>query len=101
MIPQNSLFFQVLKAKYFPTGSIFEASAAKGSYAWQSILKSRKVISMGMWWRLGDGKSIDIYNATWLPGKGSAKIVSPHVPSLQGAKVMQDNLGFPPRLVLP
>ena len=87
MKDQNSLFFQVFKAKYFPTGSIFEASAARGPYAWQSILKARKVISMGMQWRLGDGKSIDIYNDNWLQGKGSAKIVSPHVPSMQGAKV--------------
>lgn len=87
MIPQNSLLFLVFKAKYFPAGSIFEASAAWGSYAWQSILKARKVISMGMRWRLGDRKSIDIYNDNGLPGKGSAKIVSPHVTSLQGAKV--------------
>ena len=42
---------------------------------------------MGMRWRLGNGKSIDIYNDNWLPRKGSAKIVSSHVPSLQGAKV--------------
>ena len=45
---QSSLFYQVFKAKYFPKGSIFEAAAAKGSYAWQSILKARKVISMGI-----------------------------------------------------
>ena len=84
---KNSLFFRVFKAKYFPTGSIFEASATKGSYTWQSILKAQKMISMGMQWRLGDGKSIDIYNDNWLPRKGSAKIVSPHVPTLQGALV--------------
>ena len=85
---KNSLFFQVFKAKYFPTRSIFAASATKGSYTWQSILKARKVISMGMQWRLGDGKSIDIYNDNWLPRKGPAKIISPHVPILQGALVV-------------
>ena len=42
---------------------------------------------MGMQWRLGDGKSIDIYNDNWLPRKGPAKIISPHVPILQGALV--------------
>ena len=57
---QSSLFYRVFKEKYFPMGSIFEASAANGSYAWKSILKSRKVIMMGMRWRIGDGKSIDI-----------------------------------------
>ena len=58
-------------------GSIFEALAANGSYAWQSMLKSRKVISMGMRWRIGDGKSIE-----------GAKVVFPHVPAFEGAKVV-------------
>ena len=82
---QSSLFYRVFKAKYFPKGSILEASAANGSYAWQSILKARKVISMGMRWRIGDGKSIDIYKDNWLPGKGSARVVSPHASRLEGA----------------
>ena len=85
---QNSLFFRVSKAEYFPRGSIFEAQVAGGSYAWQSILKARKVISKGMRWRIGDGKSINIYNDNWLPGKGSAKVVSPYVPTLEGAQVV-------------
>ncbi|KAL0006726.1 hypothetical protein SO802_008228 [Lithocarpus litseifolius] len=84
---KSSLFYRVFKAKYFPRGSIFEASAANGSYAWQSILKSRKVISMGRRWRIGDGKNIDIYKDNWLLGKGSARIVSPHVQVLEGAQV--------------
>ena len=83
----NSLFFRVFKAKYFPRGSIFEAHVSGGSYAWQSILKARKVISKGMRWRIGDGKDINIYNDNWLPGNGSAKVVSPHVPALEGAQV--------------
>ena len=75
---QSSLFYRVFKAKYFPRGSIFEASTATGSYAWQSILKSRKVISLGMRWKIGNGRSIDIYKDNWLPRKGSAKL-SRHV----------------------
>ena len=50
---QNSFFYRVFKAKYFPRGSVFEASVASGSWAWQSILKARKVVSLGMRWRLG------------------------------------------------
>ena len=84
---QNPLFFRVFKAKYFPRGSIFEAQVAGGSYAWQSILKVRRVISKGMRWRIGDGKSTSIYNDNWLPGRGSAKVVSPHAPTLEGAQV--------------
>ena len=84
---QSSLFYRVFKAKYFPRGSIFEASVATGSYAWQSILKLRKVISLGMRWKIDNGRSIDIYKDNWLPRKGSAKIVSPHRPELDGAQV--------------
>ena len=83
----NSLFYRVFNAKYFPRGLIFEALAPSGSYAWQSLLKSRKVISVGMRWGFGDGKSIKIYNDNWLPGSGSAKVVSPCVPALEGANV--------------
>ena len=84
---QNSLFFRVFKAKYFPRGLVLEATTATGSYAWQCIMKARKVISNGMRWRIGDGKSIDLYCDNWLPGGGSSKIISPRVPELEGAKV--------------
>jgi len=43
----DSLFYRVLtifKAKYFPNISIFEAKSASGSFAWKSILHSRKII---------------------------------------------------------
>ena len=40
----NSFFCRVFKAKCFPRGSVFEASTSTSSYAWQSIMKARKVI---------------------------------------------------------
>ena len=70
---QNSLFFRVFKAKYFPRGSVLEATTSTGSYAWQSIMKARKVISKGMRWRIGDGKSINLYCDNRLPGGGPQK----------------------------
>uniref|UniRef100_A0A7N2LQZ7 Uncharacterized protein n=1 Tax=Quercus lobata TaxID=97700 RepID=A0A7N2LQZ7_QUELO len=73
MNDHSSLFYRVFKAKYFPRGSIFEASASSGSYAWQSILKARNVISAGMRRRLGDGKRIKFYNENWHPGNESTK----------------------------
>ena len=30
---QNSLFYQVFKAKYFPHGTVFDAKMSSGSYA--------------------------------------------------------------------
>ena len=55
---QNSLFYRVFKAKYFPYGMVFDAKKSFGSYAWQSILKVRSIIADGMMWRIGDGSTI-------------------------------------------
>ena len=38
---RTSLLYKVFSAKYFPSSSIFDAKMAKGSYAWQSILRAR------------------------------------------------------------
>ena len=64
---RNSQFYKVFKAKYFPHGSIFEATASSGSYAWQSIMKSRHLIRAGARWRIGDGQHIRIFSDKWLP----------------------------------
>jgi len=84
---QNSLFYRVFKVKYFPRGSVLEATASSESFAWQSIIKARKVISKGMRWRIGDVKSNDIYTDNWLPGMGFSKVISPQVLELERAKV--------------
>ena len=52
---------------------------ASGSHAWRSILKARGLIKRGMLWQVGDGTNINIYADRWLPGEGSAKIISPQV----------------------
>lgn len=54
----NSLFYKVFKAKYFPSGNVFEARVNSSSYTWRSILKACKVIAMGTKWRVGNGSSI-------------------------------------------
>ena len=74
------------KAKYFPKGTIFDAKASSGSYALQSILKAKKVIDVGLVWRVGNGKSIQIYNK-WIPITNSTKIISPWVVVLEDAVV--------------
>ena len=72
----SSLFYRVFRVKYFPNGLVLKAKVASGSYAWRSILKARSLITRGMLWQLGDGTRINIYVERWLPGVGSAKIIS-------------------------
>lgn len=51
----DSIFYKVFKAKYFHRCSLFEAKVSFGSFAWKSILHSRKVVSLGAKWRIRDG----------------------------------------------
>ena len=75
---QDSLFYKVFKAKFFPTCSIMdEGVKTKGSYAWQSILKARQVVDMGSYWRIGDGRSVLIRGNKWLLGLHHSKVLSP------------------------
>ena len=58
----NSLFFSVFKARFFPNETILKAKEApSASYAWKSILKGRDVINKGALWKVGDGKQIRIW----------------------------------------
>ena len=72
---KTPLFYHVFKLKYFPNGTIFYAKQSSGSFAWKSILKSRKVIFMGAKWRVGDGLSISIFKDKWLPDSLGGKVI--------------------------
>ena len=76
---KDSLLYKVLSAKYFPNGSIMEASVhLRSSFAWRSILKARArdVISHSAVWRVGDGESIKIWEHSWLPNLSNSQVVS-------------------------
>lgn len=56
------LYYKIFKARFFPHCPFMEVKdLALGSYAWKSILKGREVIQRGPCWRVGDGKSIKIW----------------------------------------
>ena len=84
----NSLFFRVFKARFFPSGTILDAKdSASASYAWRSILKGRDVIQKGALWRVGDGQQIRIWKDNWLPLRGLAKVSSPQLQGQENSSV--------------
>jgi hypothetical protein len=73
----NSLFYRVFKAKYFPHCSIQdEGVKTNGSYAWRSITQARKVIREGAVWRISLGHNTKIWGDRWVPGLTTCRISS-------------------------
>ena len=65
---QNSLYFKVLKACYFPTCDILEAKCgSKASLIWRSFIWGRDVIKKGYRRRIGDGNKVKILKDPWIP----------------------------------
>nr|XP_048334847.1 uncharacterized protein LOC125423747 [Ziziphus jujuba var. spinosa] len=76
----SSLLARVVKAKYFPRCSFWEAGIGRQpSHSWRSLVWGRRILETGGIWRVGDGKSIRIYKDSWLPGVGSSRILSPRI----------------------
>jgi len=64
----NSLVTQVLKAKYFPHGSFLISKVRTcHSFVWRNLLSAKELLIEGLVWRIGDGKSIKIWQDRWLP----------------------------------
>ena len=84
----ESLFYKVFKAHFFPNCTIMEAKHnGGGSHAWNSILHGRDVLLRGCRWRIGNGKSVRIWQHHWLPRKHPPLVLSPMVDSLADANV--------------
>jgi hypothetical protein len=57
----NSLCARVLKGRYFPHDSFWDAPCPRSaSYTWRSILHGRKLIHLGARWGVGNGATIKI-----------------------------------------
>jgi hypothetical protein len=71
----NSLCAQVLGAKYYPDGMILNAGPKKGSsFTWRSIVAGLQTLRRGHIWRVGNGRSINIWKDHWVPAMASRKI---------------------------
>ena len=59
----QSLFFRVLKGRYFQyTDPMRIPQCTKGSYLWNNLMEGKRIVEEGVVWRVGDGKSIDVWN---------------------------------------
>ena len=60
---KESLFYQIFKSKFFPHGSIMDASVcSQGSYAWKSLPKGKEVLRKGLKWRIGTRDAINLWS---------------------------------------
>ncbi|GAA0174291.1 hypothetical protein LIER_27713 [Lithospermum erythrorhizon] len=56
------------KQGYFWHSSFLNAKVgSRPSFGWRSLLEGRKVLLKGTRWRVGDGRSIDMWKEQWLP----------------------------------
>nr|XP_023881248.1 uncharacterized protein LOC111993657 [Quercus suber] len=74
----DSLISKIYKARYFPFSDVINAQlGCNPSYAWRSIHSSLEVIRRGTRWRVGNGKTIHIWEDKWLPTPTTYKTISP------------------------
>lgn len=73
----NLLVSKVLKAKYFHKESIFQCKVPRNaSWIWQSFMSSRKPVEEGSWKKVGNGKSIRIWEDRWIPSSSDGKVTT-------------------------
>lgn len=77
---------RVFKAKYYPKQSLFEAKIkSQSSYAWRSISQGTHLLSYGLKYLVGNGKTINVWSDPWLPlnpprpARGPGKHLYPHM----------------------
>ena len=64
----DSLMAKVLKSRYFPRNSVFQASLGHNlSFVWRSILAAKDVVVQGCRMQVGSGHNISIGHDPWLP----------------------------------
>ncbi|KAK6137935.1 hypothetical protein DH2020_028323 [Rehmannia glutinosa] len=65
---ENSLLAQALKARYFPNDHFLNANIGYNpSFTWRSILVGKELLQKGIRWRVGDGKTIRVWEDPWIP----------------------------------
>jgi hypothetical protein len=64
----ETLCAQLLKAKYFPNGSLIDTVfTGNGSSSWHAIEYGLELLKQGVIWRVGNGVSIRAWRDPWIP----------------------------------
>ncbi|GAU48756.1 hypothetical protein TSUD_185510 [Trifolium subterraneum] len=91
----NSLVAKLIKARYFPRSSLFEAPLGYNpSFAWRSMWQARQILSLGCRWRIGSGDNIRVMHDPWLRGSANRWVPSPQpagVYQLSVRELLHDN----------
>ncbi|GER39666.1 enhancer of polycomb-like transcription factor protein [Striga asiatica] len=86
----NLLMSRVIKGRYFANKKLFEVKARNGgSWLRKSWLTTRGSLRLGIRSKIGDGRSVDIWNSPWIPNVKSFEPLChfPGIPlSSQGMK---------------
>ena len=63
----DSLWVRILKARYFPNSSLFEAfKSSRAFWKWSSLVIGLEVLEKGYCWKNGDGKLVRIWEDKWI-----------------------------------
>ncbi|GJX88621.1 reverse transcriptase, partial [Tanacetum coccineum] len=63
----TTLAAKVLKARYFPRSSFFDANVSyRPSYVWRSFIAVKELVRKGCKWNIGDGHRVNMWEDYWL-----------------------------------
>lgn len=73
----TSLAATVLKGKYFPRTSLWEAKVPQNaSYTWRSVLSARSLLERGSRWIVGNGHNIRFWKDAWVPNIPGGRVLA-------------------------
>ncbi|KAA3488532.1 non-ltr retroelement reverse transcriptase [Gossypium australe] len=75
MVFPNSLVARVFKAKYFPEGDFrFSRLGRTSSFVWRSIWASKDALESGLFWKVGTGENISVFDDAWIPNYDNVRL---------------------------
>ncbi|KAL8494574.1 hypothetical protein ACS0TY_025410 [Phlomoides rotata] len=81
-----TLISWILKAKYYPRGDFLNDDLGLSpSFAWRSVWSSQDIVRRGIWWGIGEGNNIRIWDDPWLNDDHNFYLTTPRF--IEGTRV--------------